>query len=159
MRKTRRTGGEKCHCNKYLKKRLTKKGRPTMMTIMDEVNSVNGDLSAAVLPPSSSLGPNRVQHLGGCHLHLQLGLHDPGLALPCRLLHGGGPAEGLPPQTRRHVLRLCRYVLLSQLLEGSAHHQTSSCMNDEMIEKSNGGLFFVLHHYLSYCFMRHNRQD
>lgn len=85
---------------------------PLEVTLMDrqvERTIVNpGDVTAAVLTPSSSLGPNRVQHLGGRHLHLQPGLHDPGLALPRRLLLGGGPAEGLPPQTRRHVLRLCR---------------------------------------------------
>lgn len=85
---------------------------PLEVTLMDrqvERTIVNpGDVTAAVLTPLSSLGPNRVQHLGGRHLHLQPGLHDPGLALPRRLLLGGGQAEGLPPQTRRHVLRLCR---------------------------------------------------
>lgn len=85
---------------------------PLEVTLMDrqvERTIVNpGDVTAAVLTPSSSLCPNRVQHLGGRHLHLQPGLHDPGLALPRRLLLGGGQAEGLPPQTRRHVLRLCR---------------------------------------------------
>lgn len=69
------------------------------------VNPGYGDITVT---PSPSLGPNRVQHLGGGHLHLQPGLHDLGLALPHWLLLGGGPAEGLPPQTSRHVLRLCR---------------------------------------------------
>lgn len=69
--------------------------------------------------PSSSMFPNRVQHLCGRYLHLQPGLHDPGLALPHWVLLRGGQAEGLPPQTGWHVLCLCRYVSHTELHGGS----------------------------------------
>ncbi len=61
---------------------------------------------------------SRVQHLRGSHLHLQSGLHDPGVSVFDWIMYWQRQRKRLPPQTCWHVFRICRWVrLTNQMLQ------------------------------------------